>query len=197
MTGSTLKWIGSVGVVLTIGAGIAQAQEPPPQTGTAQGQGAGRGLRGQGRQAGRGALPPAGPNMNQQQVQAWLDAYALVQAQRELQLTAEQYPDFVSRLTRLQNVRRRNMQERLRLLREMGGLLQDASQGRDEAIQQRLQSLDDLARRAADEVRRGYAELDGVLTPPQRARFRLFEEQLERRKIELLTKVGQGAGSVK
>lgn len=171
----------------------ALAQELPP-VGAGQAQEAGRGPRGQGGRAARG-LPPAGPNMNQQQVQAWMDAYALVQAQRELQLTPEQYPDFVSRLTRLQNVRRRHLQERVRLLRELGGFVQETGPARDAAIEQRLRSLDDLGRRAADELRQSYQDLDGVLTVTQRARFRLFEEQLERRKVELLTRVGQGAGS--
>jgi hypothetical protein len=44
--------------------------------------------------------------MNQQQLQAWLDTYALVQAQRQLVLTDEQYPNFVPRLVKLQDIRR-------------------------------------------------------------------------------------------
>lgn len=147
----------------------------------------GRGQRGQPR-----GLPPVGPNMNQLQLQAWIDAYALVQAERELQLTSEQYPDFVARLARLQNVRRRLLGERRRLLGELGGLVQEPAGARDAAIDEKLRALDDVARRAAGELRKSLEGVDSVLTPWQRGRFRLFEEQLERRKIELLTKVGGG-----
>ena len=48
--------------------------------------------------------------------------------------------------------------------------------------------------RAAVEVRKAYQDLDAVLTPWQRGRFRTFEEQLERRKVELLAKIGGGGG---
>jgi hypothetical protein len=181
------------GASLLVGS-VALAQEAPP-AGAPPGRNAV--ARGQGRQGGRAGLPPPGPNMNQQQVQAWLDAYALVQAERELQLTAEQYPEFVSRLTRLQGVRRRYLQERLRLLRELGALVQSSGTEGDDVVQERLKTLDELGRRSADELRQAYEALDTSLTTKQRARFRLFEEQLERRKVELLARIGQGGPGIK
>jgi Spy/CpxP family protein refolding chaperone len=132
--------------------------------------------------------------MNQQQLQAYMDAYALVQAERELTLTADQYPNFVARLRRLQDVRRRSMAERRRLMNELAGLLQGNEAGRDDAILARVAALDDVAQRSAGEMRKAYADLDAVLTPWQRGRFRTFEEQLERRKVELLAKITGGAG---
>ena len=76
------------------------AGDEPAQTSGAQGQ---RGARG----PARGQVPPVGPNPDQQQVQAFIDTYALMQAERELQLTPEQYPRFVQRLRHLHEVRSR------------------------------------------------------------------------------------------
>ena len=47
-----------------------------------------------------------------------------------------------------------------------------------------------MNRQGNDEVIRAYQDLDASLTPWQRGRFRLLEEQIERRKLELLTKLG-------
>ena len=126
--------------------------------------------------------------MNQQQLQAWLDTYALVQAQRQLVLTDEQYPNFVPRLVKLQEVRRRRMGERRKLMVELQGLMQSTAPGRDENILARVRALDEGADSGAAEMRKAYQELDAVLTPWQRGRFRLFEEQLERQKVDLIAK---------
>jgi hypothetical protein len=185
MTGTQRIWCVGLAVAALWGWGAspaAWAQTPPPAA------------QGRGRAAGRQALPPLTPNMNQQQLQAYMDAYALVQAERELSLSAEQYPNFVARLRRLQDVRRRQMGERRRLLSELAGLLPGNDSNRDEAILARLASLDEAAQRSVAEIRQAYQDLDAVLTPWQRGRFRLFEEQLERRKVELLAKIGAGGG---
>lgn len=173
-----------VAAVLSVPA-LAFAQDP--QTATPP-QGQQRGPRGQ---AGRG-LPPIGRGMNAQQLQAHLDAFALVQAEQALKLSADQYPTFVAKLTRLHNVRRRLMQERRRLLAELGGLLNAATPS-DEAIIEKLRAFEDASRRGADELQKSYHDVDSVLTPWQRGRFRLFEDQLERRKLELLAKIGPPA----
>jgi hypothetical protein len=53
-------------------------------------------------------------------------------------------------------------------------------------VSEKVKALDDLQQRSADQVRKLTAEMDAVLTPFQRARFRLFEEQIERQKLDLL-----------
>jgi len=165
--------------------GTAFAQDPTP-TGTPPA----RGQRG----AGRG-MPPAPANMNQQQLEAWLDTYAVVQAQRQLVLTDEQYPNFVFRLRKLQDVRRRRRIERRKLMNELAGFVQSAAApGRDENILARLRALDEGTDSGAAEMRKAYQELDAVLTPWQRGRFRLFEEQLERQKVDLIAKTKIAGG---
>jgi hypothetical protein len=165
----------AVAAVFLYTAATLAAQEPPP---------AGRGGR-----AGQGLRPNPPSAVNQQQVQDMLDGWALVQGQQVLQLSEDQTPSFVARYMRLQRVRRRTHQERTRIIRELQQLIQPAATSRDEVILAKLKELDDLNQRAGAEVRTALLELDGALSPTQRGRFRLFEERLEARKLELLSSV--------
>ena len=64
----------------------------------------------------------------------------------------------------------------------------------DEAtLRQQLKALRDHDDRAADEMRKAYEGLDEVLDARQQARYRLFEERLELRKLDLLMRARQGA----
>jgi Spy/CpxP family protein refolding chaperone len=149
--------------------------------------------RARGPQPGRGAdadgLGPA-------QILNMLDAWAIVQAQETLQLGDDQYAQFVSRLKRLQQARRRNLQGRLAILQDLRRLSASTGDQVDEnALRERLKALADHDAAAATEMRKAYEELDQVLSPKQQARFRLFEEVLERRKIDLLKRAQQGAAA--
>ena len=137
----------------------------------------------------RGALAPA-------EVVAMLDAYAVVQAQDALQLNDAQYGTFVTRLKKLQDIRRRNQQTRNQLLQQLRRLTAPpAGAAYDEnAIRAGLKSLRDLDDRSAADVRHAYDAIDEVLDVPQQARFRIFEETIERRKLDLLMRARQGAG---
>lgn len=128
------------------------------------------------------------------QILNMLDAWAIVQAQETLQIPDEKYGEFVARLKRLQQTRRRNQQARNALLGELRRLAGPQARQIDErAVRQRLDALREHDERAAGEVRKAYDELDQVLDLRQQARFRLFEEVLERRKIDLLKRAEQGA----
>lgn len=185
MTRRLCRVLAAAGLIAGLSA-EALAQAPPRQD-PPRGQGAGRQRPGQ-----RQGLPPAGPNMNMQEVQKWLDTWALIEAEKVLQLSQEQYPNFVARLTRLHNVRRRVQLERRRMLAEIGPLVQGPGPHQEDAIAGRLKALDEINQRGQDEIRKAYADVDGILSPMQRGRFRLFEEQIERRKIDLLMKVRPG-----
>jgi len=140
-----------------------------------------------GRAADSAGLTPA-------EVLNMLDAYAIVQAQETLQLADSQYGEFVARLKRLQQTRRRNLQARHGILQELRRLAgPQAAQIDETAIRERLKALDDHDERAARELRQAYHGLDEILDARQQARFRLFEELLERRKIDLLKRAQQGA----
>ena len=123
-----------------------------------------------------------------------LDAYALVQAENALELRDQQYGNFVTRLKRLQETRRRNQQARNKLVQELRRLTQAQAKPADDGlIAERLKALKDHDQRAAAELGRAYDALDEVLDIRQQARFRAFEDNLERRKIDLLMRARRGA----
>ena len=139
-----------------------------------------------GRAAGDGLSPVEVVNM--------LDAYAMLQAQNALQLSDEQYGRFVSRLKRLHQTRRQAQQERHRLIQQLRRQAGPQAGSTDEnAIRTSLKALRELDERAAREERQAYDAVDELLDARQQARFRIFEETLERRKLDLLLRARQGA----
>jgi len=161
--------------VTTAGAAAAQRLDPPP---------------------GRGRAAAENPGLTPAEVLNMLDAYAIVQAQDTLRLSENQYGDFVTRLKRLQQTRRRNLQARRAILQQLRTLtLPQVVQVDEGAVRAQLKALSEHDERAAGELRKAYAELDEVLDLRQQARFRLFEELLEQRKIDLLKRAQQGAAA--
>ena len=144
----------------------------------------------------RGGQRPGPVPADQLQVQRLLDAWALVQAKEHLQLTDEQYPGFVARLTKLHNTRRRIAMERRRLLGELRVMLGQSPAAKDDVLMNKIRALDDVTKRGGEEVQQVTLEIDGVLTPWQRGRYRMFEELIERRKIEMLRTISAGRGGV-
>ena len=142
--------------------------------------------RGRGGGTGSGLSPVEVINM--------LDAYALVQAENALDLKDGQYGEFVSRLKRLQETRRRNLVARNRMVQELRRLTAPQAKITDEGtLRERLKALKDHDERAAQELARAHAAVDEVLDVRQQARFRVFEETLERRKIDLLMRARRGS----
>ena len=144
-----------------------------------------------GRQGGRGAAGNA-PVVTPLELERWFDSYVLLQAQDTLKLSDAQFPRFLPRLKALQDTRRRNLQARRQVLNALGRLVKatpfDEAQTRDQ-----LKALRELDTRAAEDLRKTYDALDEVLDAVQQARFRIFEEVVERRKIDLLLRARQRA----
>ena len=107
-----------------------------------------------------------------------------------MRLNDEQYSRFLVRFKSLQDVRRRSLQEHTRLVAELRRLLMQGQP--DEAqLKDRMQELQDVDSRAVADVKKAYDGIDQVLDVKQQASFRVFEEQMERRKIELITRARQ------
>ncbi|HET7220810.1 MAG TPA: hypothetical protein VFJ02_22310 [Vicinamibacterales bacterium] len=138
---------------------------------------------------------PASDSLSDADLAAALDAYALVQAQQWLSIADDKYRVFAARLKRLQDVRRRNQRIRHRLVMELRKLVGNrAAPGADDAaIKAQLTALRDHDDRSALELRQAYDALDEVLDPRQQARFRLFEEQIELRKLDLMMRARERA----
>ena len=137
--------------------------------------------------------PPAGqaleqPGVTPAEIQRMFEAYALVQAQDQLKLGDDKYPQFLIRFKALQDTRRRMQQQRNRLLQELRRLAND---GDDTQLKDQLKALHDLEEQTRSEVQKAYEGVEAILDVHQQARFRLFEEQMERRKIELLMRARQ------
>ena len=143
----------------------------------------------------RGPLRPgpgvAGPDaIAPAEIQRMFDAYALLQAQAQLQISDDQYARFLVRFKALQDARRKALQEHTRLVLELRRLL---NQGRpdESALKERVQALQDLDARSVTDIRKAYDAVDQVLDITQQAKFRIFEELMERRKLELVTRARQ------
>jgi hypothetical protein len=155
---------------------------------TAQGAGQGRANR---QAQGRG-LAAGDPGVTPAEIQRMFDAYALVQAQEQLQLAEDQYPRFLARYKMLQDVRRKALDEHTRAIAELRRMLAPAARSAEEAeIKARLQLLAGIEARAVTDVGKAREGVDEVLDTKQQALFRVFEEQMERRKLELVTRARQ------
>jgi hypothetical protein len=134
-----------------------------------------------------------GPDLSPAEIQRLFDGMMVVEAQDQLTLTDKQYPDFITRLRALQDTRRRNQQQRSRIMMELQRMTNPRNQDRidEPAIRQRLIELQELESRMAAELRQAYQAIDAVLDVRQQARFRIFEEQIERRRFELLQRARQ------
>ncbi len=141
------------------------------------------------------AMPPGAeaadaPGVTPAEIQRMFDSYALMQAQEQLKIADDKFPQFLARFKALQDTRRRNLQERLRHIQELRRL-SNAEPVDETQIKDRLKSLDDLDARTQSEVAKAYDAINQVLDLRQQAKFRVFEENMERRKLELVTRARQ------
>jgi hypothetical protein len=143
-----------------------------------------RAARGLGQAQGRG-VGQAGP-VGMAELQRLFDAYQIMQAQEALQLDDVRFGQFLPRLKQLQETRRRNEQARLAIVTELARLTSRPAPADEAVLRQRLQALQDLEGRAVVEVRRAYDGVDQLLDIRRQARFRVFEQNMERRKFQLM-----------
>jgi Spy/CpxP family protein refolding chaperone len=150
--------------------------------------GAGQGGRG-GQRQGSGPGPDGG-GVTPAEIQRMFDAYALMQAQEQLKIDDEQFTRFLTRFKALQEVRRQTLQERARIIVNLRRLV-NAPQPDEAQIKDRMGALQDLETRSAGDIKKAYEAIDQVLDIRQQAKFRVFEEMMERRKLELVMRARQ------
>ena len=126
------------------------------------------------------------------EMQKLLDGYAVIQGQEFLGLSDSQFAQFLPKFRALQETRRRGEAERLRLIQELNRITNArAGQVADSDIRDRLRLLRELEIRAVSDLQRARDGVDQTLDVRQQARFRVFEEQIEQRKLQLLMQVRQ------
>jgi hypothetical protein len=134
--------------------------------------------------------PPA--DLAPAEVQRLFDAMMVAEAQKSLALDDKQFPEFITRLRTLHDTRRGNLLQRVTLMAELQRLSNPRNPMADEGLlKERLTALQELESRSAAELRRAYNQIDEILDVRQQARFRVLEEQLERRRLELLMRARQ------
>ena len=130
------------------------------------------------------------PGVSPAEIQRMFDSYALIQAQEQLKISDETFPQFLTRFKALQDTRRRNMAERFRMVQDLRRLSNDAPP--DEArMRERLKALDELDARAQADITKAYEAINQVLDIQQQAKFRVFEENMENRKLALVMRARQ------
>jgi hypothetical protein len=123
------------------------------------------------------------------ELQKLFDSWALLQAQEFLKISDEQFAKFLPRFKALQDARRQGLQQRTRVLNQLRKALNDGES--DEQIKTSMKLLQEIDDRAAADTRKAFESVDQVLDLHQQAKFRIFEEQMERRKLELVTRARQ------
>jgi hypothetical protein len=137
--------------------------------------------------AGAAPVPQAGP-VTPAEIQRMFDAYALLQAQEQLKIGDEQYSQFLTRFKALQDTRRMGLQQHARIVQDLRRILNGSQPPDESQLKERLKTLDEVDTRAAADIKKAYDALDQVLDVRQQARFRAFEETMEQRKLELVTR---------
>jgi hypothetical protein len=168
-------------MVVALGSVIVGAQAAPQRQGRA------------GRQALPGGPATAGneaAGVTPVEIQRMFDAYALVQAQDQLQISDDQYSRFLVRYKALQDLRRKSLQEHTRIVAELRRLVAEP-QPNEALLEARIEALDDVDTRTRADVKKALDGIDELLDVKQKAGFRVFEELMERRKLELITRARQ------
>jgi len=152
--------------------------------GAARGQQAGR--------VGRPGQPDA--QLTVQDVERMWDQFVLGQARAALELRDErQFRRFSVQLQNLQNLRRRLQRQRNTMQRDLGLMVEPGAVLDSAAVEARLAEFDEFNVRSAQQVRRAVAAVDGVLSLRQRVRFRVFDNRMAQRKLELLAQARANA----
>ncbi|MEO8483960.1 MAG: hypothetical protein ABI634_17245 [Acidobacteriota bacterium] len=147
------------------------------------------------RRAGRPSAPPDG--VTAAQAEQMFDQFVIRQARVALQLGPGQIVPFGRRLEQLQMARRRGQRRRQQLLNELNQISRGAEPADEVTLAAKLKALDDLSASVDQEVRDAYARVEETLDTRQRVRFRIFEQRMERQKLDLMARArgaarGQG-----
>ena len=120
------------------------------------------------------------------ELQRMFDGYSILQAQESLKLSDDQYAKFLPRFKALLDTRRQTLQQRTRVLNVIRRLLMEA-QPDEGMLRDALKQLQEIDTRGEADAKRAYEGIDQVLDLRQQAKFRVFEEQMERRKLAMVT----------
>ena len=180
-------------VLMALCAGVSTRAET---TATARHWGA-RQARGQNPPAGApspqtpGAASAVPEQISVADVQAMFEAMALLDAEKQIPLAADQYPAFAVRLKRLQQARGVHQRNHNRALNELRRLTNPPAGAKidDAAVEAKFKELVTIDADGRVAIDQATDAIDQILSPTQRARFRILEDSIERKKLDFLTRV--------
>jgi hypothetical protein len=184
------------GALLLLAATAVRAQTPPPTPPATQATGQVAPM-----QTPSPTQVPGGRRGGQGQtikgVENALDDLELLQAQANLGLSDSQYAAFFPKMSALLHLRQQHSTQRQALIVRLRNLTnpKPGTPPADEAtLALRVKELDDLELAMAQKEHDALADVDSVLNVHQRAQLRVFEENIEQRKVQMLAKVLGGGG---
>lgn len=128
-------------------------------------------------------------------VEAMFDTMAVMEAERFIELTPEQFPQFVQRMKRLQEARTVHVRKHNRALAELRAMANPQTGKADEAtIEGKLKEMDAIEADSQATIAKALDGVNQLLSAKQRARFRLLEDNMEKKKLDFLIKVRQQGG---
>jgi Spy/CpxP family protein refolding chaperone len=128
------------------------------------------------------------------------DAMLITQAESFVGLTTDQFPAFVARVKRLQDTKIQQTRRFNKAFNELRQLVNTPGPGKpddmdpkakDAAIEAKLKELDTIDAEGDAARAKALEAVNQLLTPVQRAKYRLLEDNLEKRKMDFLIKVRQ------
>jgi hypothetical protein len=139
----------------------------------------------------QGASAKAGePAVPMAEIRKMFDAYAVTQAEEQLKIKKDQLPKFLAQYKELTESRRMAAQEHNRLLLELRQHVADTKVS-DTQLKDRLKALRDVEERSHADVRKAYDAIDNLLDVRQQARFRVFEQYMDRRLAQVIARARQ------
>jgi hypothetical protein len=160
----------------------AERGSPPEQT---DGNVARRGRDGAGAARRNGAPAAAASVAAAEQL---FDRYVLGQARAALGLGPAEMRAFTPRLQQLQRLQRQATRQRQQGLAEIARLTRQSPPVDEGTLAARLEQVERRTAEAQQRVLDARQALEQTLTIEQRARFRVFEQRMERRKLELIAR---------
>ena len=121
-------------------------------------------------------------------VEGLMEAYVISKLHDSLDLTDEQFAKMVSAQKKLSESRKNYRRERNKTLQQMRQILQSSDSG-EARLESLLDELDELQTSFESQQRTDYKSIDAILDTRQRARYRILEQEIQRRFQQMVREV--------
>jgi hypothetical protein len=125
-----------------------------------------------------------------QDVEGLMEAYVISKLQEALELSDQQFAEMVVAQKKMSEHRQNFRRERQKVLEQLRRLL-GSPDAHDDEIAPLLKRLGDLREELNSSERRDYEAIDTILDVRQRARYRLLEQEIQRRFQQMVREIRQ------